>query len=77
MRYFLGIVSVLIFLVAVAIFAEAKSVLHEMMAGILLIISAIFFCGSAIVDAIVELRKDLLKKILQELQKLNNRPLEK
>jgi len=57
MSSFLIIISILLFLVAGSVFFSAKSVLHEILASVILIISAIFFCSGAIVNAIEDLPK--------------------
>lgn len=48
----LVIFSILAFLVGLGIFSASTSVLHEMLSGILLVISAIFFTGAFIVAEI-------------------------
>ena len=56
MAAFLTIISVLVFFVGISILAAGTSVLHEMLAGMLFIISAIFFSSGGIVNEIRLLR---------------------
>jgi len=57
MRWFLGILAVLIFLCGIMEFLTASNVLQQICASIILCWSAILFVGAAIVDAVVELKK--------------------
>jgi len=56
----LAILSVLVFVIGLAVIASSTTVLHEISAGILFIISSIFFTGAF---------------IIAEIRKLNDRKL--
>ncbi len=69
----LVIFSILAFLIGLAAFAASTSVLHEMLAGILFVISAIFFTGAFIIAEIYSSKTkhiELLTQIKDELRKL-------
>ena len=59
MSIVLFILSAFVLFFAVVIFASASSVLHEMLAGIAIVISAIMFTGAAIVDAINKIQNEI------------------
>ena len=61
MAIILLIISISSFLIACMIFYRSSSVLHEIFAGIGIIIWAITFCGAAMVDSIDKLNKELKK----------------
>ena len=72
MAAFLTIISILTFMAGLLVFSQSKSVLHEMLAGILVIISAIYFTGAFIVIAIDSVKSkhtELLTQIKDELRK--------
>jgi hypothetical protein len=53
MRVILFILSILAFVASMGTFAIAKSAVHEIFAGVYLLISAVLFCGAAVVDAVI------------------------
>jgi len=59
MRLFLFILAILAFLVGVGIFASDKSVIHEIEAFSLFIISIIAFSGAGIIESINLLRGEI------------------
>jgi len=69
---FLFFISILVFLIGVGLFSQGKTVFHEIEAGILFIISAVYFSGGCIVYEIADLRKDHKeqRKINDDLRKL-------
>lgn len=76
MAAFLIVSSILAFMVGLLVFSQSKSVLHEMSAGILFVISAIYFTGAFIVIAIDSVKSkytELLNQIRGELRKLRLR----
>lgn len=54
MAIFMFIISILVFLVAVAASLSAKSSVHEIYGAVLGVVSAVFFIGAAIVEAITK-----------------------
>jgi asparagine N-glycosylation enzyme membrane subunit Stt3 len=60
MRVFLFVLAVLALLYSFAVQVAAKSAIHEILAGISLVVSAILFVGSALLE-----RLDVIKKMLQ------------
>ena len=69
----LVIYAFIAFLIGLGIFSMSTSVLHEMLAGILLVISSIFFTGAHIIAAIGSSKTkhiELLTQIKDELRKL-------
>lgn len=73
MAALLVLFSILMFLAGLGTFSVSTSVLHEMLAGILLIISSIFLTGAFIVIAIDSVKSkhtELLTQIKDELRKL-------
>ena len=72
MRWILAIFSILTFCSGISVIVASKSVLHEMLGGILFVMSAIFLSGAGIVDAIYFFQtkfQDETKKIRDELRK--------
>ncbi len=72
MAVILVIFSGLSFLAGLGTFAASTSVLHEMLAGILFVVSAIFFSSAFIVasiDALKNKQIKLLTQIKDELRK--------
>lgn len=65
--------SMIAFLAGIVVFALSKSVLHEMLAGILIVISAIYFTGALIIAEIGSSKTkqiELLNQICDELRNL-------
>ncbi len=76
MGAFIVVISILAFMAGLLVFSQSKSVLHEMLAGLLFIISAIYFAGAFIIIAIDSVKSkhvELLSQIRDELKKLNER----
>ena len=61
MKYLLFVLSILAFLAGLAILVAAKSAIHEIQAFILFLISAVFFSGAGVVEAVNQLKKDLVR----------------
>lgn len=72
MAIFMFIISILIFLVAAGASMTAKSSIHEIYSAVLGVISAVFWIGAAIVDAMNKNRM----AVLQHQIKQNYRPPE-
>ena len=62
MQFLLFVLAILAFLAGAAIFAGAKSAIHEIEAFLLFLISAIFISGASVVEAVHRLRKELTTK---------------
>ena len=76
MELILFVFSGMAFIAGSFTYLTRETVLHEMLAGILFIISAIFLAGGGTVNEIRLLRKHLKKsedEIRDELKKLNER----
>jgi hypothetical protein len=69
MRVLLAILAVLSFLIGAALFVVSKSAVHEIEAFVVLLISAVFLVGAAIVEAVQNLRSDLAAARSGELPK--------
>lgn len=78
MGAFIVVISILAFMAGLLVFSQSKSVLHEMLAGLLFVISAIYFAGAFIIIAIDSVKSkyaELLSQIRDELKKLNERKM--
>lgn len=67
--------SILTFLVGLALFSASTTVFQEMLAGILFVISSIFFTGGFIIATINFAKTkhaELLTQIKEELKKINS-----
>jgi len=62
MAGFLIAVSVIVGIFGGMLFSQSKTVFQEIEAGILFIISAVYFSGGCIVNEIADLRKDHKKR---------------
>ncbi|MEA2031445.1 MAG: hypothetical protein U9N55_07625 [candidate division Zixibacteria bacterium] len=62
MRILLFILAIVAFFAGGAILADAKSAIHEIEAFIIFLISAVFISGAGIVEAVHQLRKELIKE---------------
>ncbi len=59
MRIMLFLLTILSFIFGAVIFTGAKSAIHEIEAFVLFLISAVFFSGAGIVEAVNQLRKQI------------------
>jgi hypothetical protein len=59
MRGFLFLLCIVVFLAGAGILMQAKGAIHEIEAFILFLISAVFFVGAGIVEAINSLKKSI------------------
>ena len=60
MQYFLLILSILVGMLGLLWLLVARTSIHEIQAAVLLLIAAVFLTGSAIVDAVNRLRKEMI-----------------
>lgn len=65
MRVVLFLLAIVVVLFALVVLSAASGALHEIEAFILFLIAAVLLIGAAIVDALLQIRKDLLRKDLQ------------
>lgn len=75
MAIFMYVISVLVFLVAAAASMTAKSSIHEIYGAVLGVISAVFWIGAAIVEAITKHAATMGK--LQAAVAINSKSREK
>lgn len=59
MSWLLGILSILVFFVAFLLWGVSQTAIHEILVGILFIISAIFLSAAAIIGSINALKKEI------------------
>jgi hypothetical protein len=67
MRVLLFLLAVVAFLAGVGILVSAQSAIHEIEAFVVFLIAAVFVSGSAVVEAVNDVRKKL-EAVLKKLQ---------
>jgi hypothetical protein len=72
MRVILFFLAALAFMASLAVTAIAKSAVHEILAAIYMLISAVLFCGAAVVDSVINSAAKAHKDRAEAFQTLSN-----